>query len=251
MELHVTRIARLLVTPAEAPAFNMALDQVVLHEPPTVRFYGFDPPGLTLGYFQEAREIEGLLRACPNAVAVRRVTGGAAICHQDDLTFSIVAGADDPIFSGSIESSYDRIHDAVAAALSELGVASGRREAGVVTSDSRHSADPICFYKATRYDLVCNGRKLVGSAQRRTRERILHHGSIPLRPNPLAHAAADVSSLLGRIVGFDEMAEVLARAFARAFHLELSRQEMTDDERLAAERLVVSMFGADEWNRRR
>lgn len=245
------RPARLFVTPREHPFFNMALDEAVRADSPTFRCYGFDPAGITIGYFQRFEDVFPLREACPGSVLVRRVTGGGAIAHDGDLTFSIVARPDDPIFSGPIESSYERIHDAVADSLASLGAGASRRRREAVASDSHRDRDPICFHKATRYDLVANGRKLVGSAQRRTRERVLHHGSIPLMPNPLAPQAADVATLLGRRVEFEELADALRQAFEARFDLKLIRSEPDEDERHAARRLVIEKFGTEEWNRGR
>jgi lipoyl(octanoyl) transferase len=247
----MSRRARLLRTEKQHPFFNMALDEVVAPDPPTIRFYSFEPPGLSLGYFQRFASLDAALIERLRLVPVRRVTGGAAICHAGDLTFSIVARPADPLFAGTVEESYDRIHAAIASALAGLGVTAGRRGAGSVRSDSARGDEAICFYKATRFDLIADGSKLVGSAQRRTRERVLHHGSIPLAPNRLAPDAADLESLTGRAVGFDECAAALARAFATHFDLEWITGTVTAAERAAAQREVAERFATDAWNRKR
>src|SRR5690606_18530897 len=112
--------------------------------------------------------------------------GGAAIDHSDDLTYSLVAAPDHPLFQGEVEASYFRIHAAVAAGLAELGVETSPRADAIAASDSGRAGEVVCFHKATAFDLVWRGRKLVGSAQRRRKDRVLHHGSIPRRKNRLA-----------------------------------------------------------------
>src|SRR5262245_25434018 len=96
-------VLRSVVTEGPNPFLNMALDDAVAPDPPVLRLYSFSPPALSLGYFQKAsdfaaRDVERL-----GAVVVRRVTGGGAILHRDDLTFSLVARPDHPVFEGAIE----------------------------------------------------------------------------------------------------------------------------------------------------
>ncbi len=243
--------ARLLTTPSLHPQLNMALDEAVSAEGVTVRLYGFEPGAISLGYFQSASEFPQEWLEERGLVLVRRVTGGAAICHVGDITFSIVARPEHPILAGDVEASYHRIHEAVAAGLAILGVDSARRGDRGVQSDSTRAAEAICFYKATRFDLVAAGRKLVGSAQRRTPHRVLHHGSIPLTKNLLAPNAACVRDLVGRDVGFGEAAAALTQAFRSELRLDLVPAAIESDERLRAEQLVASRFATDEWNRRR
>ena len=169
---------RLVTTWDAEPGFNMALDEalVVADEPrPTLRFYTWRPDTLSLGYFQRWEEIQG--KDVAGAI-VRRMTGGGAIHHAAELTYSIVAGVDHPLFRGEVRASYARIHDALAVGLAKHGVRAERRGGAAVTSDD--PASTMCFHHSTDLDLVWDGAKGVGSAQRRTGHRVLHHGSIKL-----------------------------------------------------------------------
>jgi lipoate-protein ligase A len=157
------------------PARNMAIDHALLEVagPPTLRLYGWSPPGLSLGYFQAAaafRNVPG------DHVMVRRVTGGGAIYHADELTFALTLDAS--LLPMSIAGSYRTIHDAVARSLADIGVPVGWGEDG----SAGPRAQAWCFATAGPFDLVTDsGRKIVGSAQRRTKRpsaRILHHGSL-------------------------------------------------------------------------
>jgi len=174
---------RLVTTWEGAPGFNMALDEAFLLAPeprPTLRFYTWSPDTLSLGYFQRWAEIRG--KDVAGAI-VRRVTGGGAIHHTAELTYSIAADATHPLFRGEVRASYARIHDALAVGLARLGVHAARRGTRAVASDD--PASTMCFHHSTDLDLVWDGAKGVGSAQRRTHGRVLHHGSIKLGTTPL------------------------------------------------------------------
>lgn len=242
---------RLIVTPGLHPWSNMALDRALDPDRPALRLYGWAPAGLTIGYFQRADQFSPAWLEQRELVLVRRETGGAAILHRDDLTFSIVTRPDHPLARGEVEASYARIHSAVARGLRLLGVEAGARLDAPVRSDSGRHGDPVCFHKATSFDLVAAGRKLVGSAQRRTRERFLQHGSIPIRANPLAPGSACLEQLLGRQPAFDEVALSIRTGFAEELGLEFVDCEPDRGEWQATEEWVTRRFGNESWNRRR
>ncbi len=187
----------MLDTGATDPAFNMALDDVLLHGdgPPTLRLYGWSPPGLSLGWFQSP---EPFLCVPGRHRIVRRRTGGGAIYHDDEITFSLALDA--AVLPTDIAAGYALLHRAVQRALGRIGV-----EVELVAGEGgcaarARPAQPWCFAIPGPNDLVVTktGRKLVGSAQRRLRQpraRILHHGSIVLRApaaTPFCGAVADV-----------------------------------------------------------
>lgn len=242
---------RLIRSGALHPFFNMALDAALEPEPPILRLYAWDPPGLSLGYFQRAAEFPDELLAREGLVLVRRASGGAAILHRDDLTFSVVARPGDALFQGTVEESYARVHRAIARGLAGLGARAEPRLDAVARSDSGRAREAICFYRATGFDLVAGGRKLVGSAQRRTPERILHHGSIPIGRNRLAPEAACLEALLGRKLEWSEVAQAVAAGFSGELGCELVDAAPSARELEAAERLVREQFSRPEWNRRR
>ncbi len=238
--------ARLLKSGALHPFRNMALDEALDPEPPVLRLYRFDPPGLSLGYFQAAADFDAATIARLGAVLVRRATGGAAILHAHDVTFAFVARADHAVFAGPIAESYRRVHEAIALGLAELGVqatARGGDDRGAARPD-----DPVCFHAPTSFDLVVAGRKLVGSAQRRTRDRVLHHGSIPIAKNALATDASSIEDVLGRRPRAEEVEDALARGFERAFGFAFERGEPTATESARAEELARTKYGTAEWN---
>lgn len=187
----------MLDTGARAPAWNMALDDVLLHgDGPTLRLYAWSPPGLSLGYFQPFAPFA----AVPgDHHVVRRRTGGGAIYHDDEITFALTVAA--AALPGDVAASYVLLHGAVRRALASVGVETRLVDCGDGGCSRARPTRPWCFAQPGPGDLVlaCNGRKIVGSAQRRIRAprpRILHHGSIVLSApaaTPFCGAVADVA----------------------------------------------------------
>ena len=207
----------------------MGLDELLLEserERPTLRLYTWAPDTLSLGYFQRFSEVPGASLA---GAVVRRITGGGAIHHVNELTFSITAPLDHPLYRGPVGESYARVHDAIAEALVGLGVEALRR--GDRTLESDRAGTGMCFHESTPLDLAWSRRKGVGSAQRRRAGRVLHHGSIKLGSSPLE---GDVAVVGGREVSPQEVGERLASAFARRFGLVFEDEGATDGELAAA-----------------
>lgn len=208
---------RLLETWDRSPAFNMGLDETLLEDresPPSLRFYSWSPDTLSLGYFQRLADVP----AGGASAVVRRLTGGGAIHHVNELTFAFTCAATDPLYRGSVVDSYVRIHRAIASGLGELGVSAELRGAGAALSD--RSDTGMCFHDSTPIDLVWRGRKGVGSAQRRRSGRILHHGSIKLASSPLEGEIATCEQSAPE-VGVEKLAQLLRKAFEQELGLTL------------------------------
>ena len=169
---------------SRSSAMNMAIDEALLEMAvvPSIRFYRWDHPALSFGYFGKFEEVASYDRD-----VVRRWTGGGVVFHGEDLTYSIVVPASDVTFGGSAMSIYEKIHRAVCCA---LGACGQRAElATVATLHERHpEGNPAvtnrrynkdaCFTNPVRADVLSNGRKVAGAAQRRTRRGLLQQGSI-------------------------------------------------------------------------
>lgn len=226
---------RVIDTGAATPAWNMAFDACLLRSrsAPTLRVYRWSPPGLSIGWFQDPAMFAHV--AGPHHV-VRRPTGGGAIYHDDELTFSLTADAG--LLPGDIPSSYQRIHAAVAKALASVGVETRLLAASSGPQHARPRA-PWCFAEAGAFDLVLasTGRKIVGSAQRRIRfphARLLHHGSIVLcAPEPTPFCAAVAECVDPRTVEARLAAE-LALELGAALGLVVEPSEATPAELDAA-----------------
>lgn len=205
---------RLITTYGAAPDFNMGLDRALLEAdeaPPTLRLYTWSPAALSLGYFQRFDEVPRLGEA---RAIVRRITGGGAIHHANELTFSLCTALSHPLYQGPIADSYARVHRAIATALAHFGVSAELRGARPLASDREGTG--MCFHHSTDLDLVWDERKGVGSAQRRTRGRVLHHGSIKIASSPLEGDIASLERYAPRLAP-----EELAPHLLAAFHSDL------------------------------
>jgi lipoate-protein ligase A len=238
---------RLLHSWDAAPGFNMALDEALLVLPrsePTLRFYTWRPAVLSLGYFQRAADVPNLERA---KAAVRRLTGGGAIHHANELTFSIGAPQEHPLYAGAVRGSYERVHAAIAEALAELGVSARLRGGEPLPTD--RAAGGMCFERSTALDLAWDDAKGVGSAQRRTRGRVLHHGSIKLGRSELDDSVATVRAHAPELLA-KSLAERLEAAFARRFRVSFEKGE-PDEAELEHVRERAAFFTSEAFVRRR
>jgi lipoyl(octanoyl) transferase len=225
---------RLITTWGADPAFNMGLDEALLESaegPPTLRFYSWRPDTLSLGYFQRFSDVPGVETA---GAVVRRITGGGAIHHVKELTFSIAASLDHPLYRGPIADSYTRVHEAIRAALAEVGVPAEIRGARDLVSD--RTGTGMCFHKSSPIDLVWGERKGVGSAQRRKGGRVLHHGSIKLGTSPLEGEIATADEHAKGLTA-ETFAPILRSVFAKSFEATLEAAVPTPDERSRAKLL--------------
>ncbi|MFT4710658.1 MAG: lipoate-protein ligase A [Bacteroidia bacterium] len=241
---------RLITTWDAAPGWNMALDEALLlaaSAVPVLRFYTWSPDTLSLGYFQRIADVPAALAhqaaaidaeppasfagPAPGAL-VRRLTGGGAIHHTGELTFSIVAPANHPLYRGPVGPSYDRVHGAIAAALSSVGVEASPRGDAALHSDVESTG--MCFHKSASVDLVWGERKGVGSAQRRKGGHVLHHGSIKLAPTRLESGVATVEQESGTAISPEAFAPRLLDAFSRDFGAKFTPSIPTAAERDAA-----------------
>ncbi len=164
---------------------NMARDEAILHEvgrgasPATLRFYQWSPPTVSLGYFQPWADFAALPPPAGELAVVRRQTGGGAILHDRELTYSVTLPLDHPLLAEEGPTHlYDHVHGAFAALLSDYGIP-------VMPGPARsrgcsHRGPFFCFERHSCFDLLADGRKLMGSAQRRTRTAVLQQGSLIL-----------------------------------------------------------------------
>lgn len=250
-------------------ATNMAIDEAILlavmegKAPPTLRFYGWHPPCLSVGYGQPVRE-EVDVEECRAAGVdiVRRPTGGKAILHAEELTYSVILPADHPLAQGTVLDSYRRLSYGLIKGLEILGVEAW--QAGPLEDSGYTSA--ACFEVPTDYEVKWRNRKIVGSAQLRRRGGLLQHGSIPLRGDVAAivdflllsptqkqglrerlrNRAATLEEALGKSITWAETLSAMAQGFKEAFGLRLISGELTPYEREQAERLKRKYLSA-EW----
>ena len=216
---------RLLVHGTASPARNMAIDEALLREVrnPVLRIYEWNVPAVSLGYFQPAA------LAPRNRPFVRRYTGGGLVDHAHDVTYTIVLPRAHPWMKLSMPESYRHIHSGVQSALAACGI----------ESELTPAAHPIeseaSFAKPVKFDIVANDRKLSGAAQRRTREGLLHQGSI------LLHAPARNRDLR----------RAFTVAFSTRLELAMAPADLTPAEAARAADLERDRYATDAWNRQR
>lgn len=249
---------RLLQTGFETASTNMAIDRAVIvansqgKVPPTVRFYGWKPPAISIGYFQSLAEEVDLNNCRKLGVDyVRRITGGGAVFHEDELTYSIVVPESHPEIPKNIMESYGRICRALVKGLKHLGIES--------------EYVPI-------NDVVAGGRKISGSAQTRKSRTVLQHGTViidvdvdkmfsllrvpdeKIKDKLIADVKQRVTSikhLIGSEIGFDEAAVAMKKGFEEEFDVELVEGVLTEEEKQLTRKFELECFGAWEWNHKR
>ena len=175
-------IWRLMNTGALPGALNMAVDQALLQlhalgqSPPTLRFYQWQPPAVSIGYFQEPEAMNPSLCQSLGVDLIRRPTGGRAVLHQNDLTYSLIAGTREGIPS-SLPKAYQLICEGLLAGFRLIGI-----EAEFGLEKLTGPPPDICFLYSSIGDIVCQGKKFVGNAQMWSGSSMLQHGSIILEP---------------------------------------------------------------------
>jgi len=261
-------------------ATNMAVDEAILlaHSagkvPPTLRFYGWQPAAVSLGYFQRATSEIDLDKCKAHQVdVVRRLTGGRAVLHDAELTYSIVVQEDYPLIPKTITASYRYFSDGLLAGLTALGIqAKMTVPVAAYGQGKKQPASAACFDAPSHYEVTVHGRKMIGSAQVRKNGVILQHGSVLLRfsaeqfvellrlPSAekreqtvemLKSRATSIEEVLGRPVTWQEVYEPMPEAFEAALGITLVSGELTEEERAISIELAATKYSQDSWNRLR
>lgn len=218
---------KFLLDGAHRGAWNMAVDEALLDsdEPCFLRVYRWEPAALSLGYFQKLDATELIPFREAGIDIVRRLTGGGAILHAHELTYSLTGTVGEAPFDGIIEASYRCVHNAWISALAEIGLqARSADEAPRVLS---HSEQPfLCFARSTRLDVVAGERKLIGSAKRERRGRALQHGSVILEAHEQGGVVASVNQLATRPFTPDQLATSFAQKLATSLGKELTPSQL-------------------------
>lgn len=262
-------------------AFNMALDEALLDWnsegkiPPVIRFYGWEPATLSIGYFQKVeKEINMDMVKQHGLGFVRRPTGGRGVLHEHELTYSVIVSEEHPDMPKTVTEAYRVISEGILKGFHNLGMdayfAVPKTEADRESLKNPRSA--VCFDATSWYELVVEGRKVAGSAQTRQKGVILQHGSILLDldedklfslfkyPNERVKERMQ-KAFKSKAVAINEIAkenvtiEMAKKAFKAGFEegldIELEPYELTEEELAYVHKIAKERYESDEWNFKR
>ncbi|MFW6006682.1 MAG: lipoate--protein ligase family protein [Bacillota bacterium] len=271
---------RLIDTGINNAYYNMAVDEAIMKAsrkdlvPPTIRFYQWSPPGLTLGYSQTGKQVVNEKKCKQNQVdVVRRLTGGRTILHDDELTYSIIVKEDSGILPGSIIDSYKIISEGIVKGFKILNI-----PVDLKPFDKNKSRDKgfsaACFDSPSWYEVLINGKKLVGSAQTRRKGIILQHGSLPFsidaeklynllkingdRKNKIRNKmvkrflnkATAVNNVSEKNISPGELKKSLKKGWETVFKVSLKPGSLIQQEKIWVKKLIREKYKTREWNYR-
>lgn len=252
----------------------MAVDEALVRSigaRPAFRVYGWQPPAVSFGYAQRiSREVNAQKVRARGIDIVRRPTGGRAVLHWNELTYSVVCPADNPVMGGNINEAYRRISEGLLAGIRALGVDA--------TFESRRQTQPSprgkeltspCFTSTAQYEVKFRGRKLIGSAQQRIGKMLLQHGSLLLGPEhkqiadllpsdkpglkkrfarELDRHTISLSEALASPIDFDTAATAIRQGIQKTFNIQLIEAALSKTEIAETQRLIAEKYATHEWN---
>lgn len=266
---------RLIVHPPYDGAWNMAVDEAILEsvssktQPPTLRLYDWAPYTLSLGHAQPVADVNIPALKENNWTLVRRPTGGRAILHANEMTYSVCAPTDEMAISGGVLESYQKISNALLCALEIIGIKADSKKKK--ESDSGLAHDPVCFQYPSDYEITFHEKKLIGSAQARKKNGVLQHGSIPLFGEisriievlnfsnelnkqdaklRLLQRATTVKESLGKDISWFKFASAISEGFRQKLDIIFINGSLTKLELARAAQIFREKFANDSWTLR-
>ncbi|UII54821.1 lipoate--protein ligase family protein [Cytobacillus spongiae] len=264
-----------------SPSFNMALDEALLDWnsqgkiPPVIRFYGWDPATLSIGYFQKVEKEINMEAVQEHGLGfVRRPTGGRGVLHEHELTYSVIVSEEHPDMPNTVTEAYRVISEGILKGFHHLGL---EAYFAVPRTDEERSSlknprSAVCFDAPSWYELVVEGRKVAGSAQTRQKGVILQHGSILLDldedklfslfkyPNDrvkermqkaFKNKAVAINEISPRTITLNEAKEAFKKGFEEGLNIKLEPYELTPDEISIVEQLAKDRYENPKWNFKR
>lgn len=256
-------------------ATNMALDECLLNWhnegriPPTLRFYGWSYPSLSAGQFQKVdRSInfDGITKH--NCEFVRRLTGGSAVLHDDELTYSIVVSESHPNIPQSITEAYYILSKGVLEGYKELNI---HADYAIPEREMLKERTEVCFEKTAYYEMIVDGKKISGNAQTRKNGILLQHGSIPMsidedmlfemfkfssdslrkrQQKNFSKKAISINQLTSKSHTYEELADAFLKGFKRGLNIDVEPLVLTDANWLEIKKLAEEKYRTKEWNMR-
>jgi len=277
---------RFIYTGQGDPYFNMAVDEALLSSvqdgsSPILRLYDWNPPGVSIGYFQAVNKTVDMDKCLRKGVKlVRRITGGRAVLHNnEELTYSFSGSCKIfPELGNTVSETYKQISKALLSSLSFLGVEAQwvKPSGGMINKEDpayKKEGKPYtktsfilpCFSSFSRYEISCQGRKLVGSAQRRFGEIFLQHGSILIKKGvlelsdflpansliegvKLLENSTSIEEIKGRKIERHEIIRALRKGFSELFQKVFKEDSLTTEELKTAQKLTIDKYLKNYWN---
>jgi lipoate-protein ligase A len=272
---------RLIKTAPANGAWNMAADEALLESIgvnrslPVLRLYAWSPPCLSLGYAQPFSDVLHDKLAERGWHVVRRLTGGRAILHTDELTYSVIVSTHEPRLAGGILESYLRLSHALLKAVHDLGVPAQAMPQAPQAADTPKNQNPVCFQVPSNYEITFQGKKLLGSAQARKKEGILQHGTLPLHGDlsrilqvlnldhdrqevmdyaevekDLLDRATTMQAVRGIPISWEEAAAAFENAFTEILNIQFLPGSLTPEEQDRTQQLVNGKYTDESWTGR-
>ncbi|MGM0828312.1 MAG: lipoate--protein ligase family protein [Bacillota bacterium] len=264
-----------------SPSYNMALDEALLdwHSegkiPPTIRFYGWDPATLSIGYFQKVEKEINLDAVKEHGLGfVRRPTGGRGVLHEHELTYSVIVSEEHPEMPKTVTEAYRVISEGILKGFQGLGLEA--YFAVPKTAEEREGLknprSAVCFDAPSWYELVVEGRKVAGSAQTRQKGVILQHGSILLdldedklfslfnypsdrvkerMQRAFKSKAVAMNEISSETVTMDMAKEAFKKGFEEGLNIHLEPYELSKEETQYVVDLAGTRYESDDWNFKR
>lgn len=262
----------------KSPAYNMALDEALLNWhsigkiPPTIRFYGWDPATLSIGYFQKVEKEINMAAVHKHQLGfVRRPTGGRGVLHDKELTYSVIVSEDHPRMPQSVTEAYRVISEGILEGFKSAGLDAyfAIPESKQEKEDLKNPRSAVCFDAPSWYELVVEGRKVAGSAQTRQKGVILQHGSIILdidedllfdlflypsekvkerMKRNFKNKAVSINSLREVPLTLEEAKQFFKIGFEKGLHISLEPYELRQEEEEEVRSIMKSRYENDDWN---
>ncbi|MEH7441873.1 biotin/lipoate A/B protein ligase family protein [Bacillus sp. JJ1122] len=264
-----------------SPSFNMALDEALLDWhgsgkiPPVIRFYGWNPASLSVGYFQNIeKEIDMEAVKQHGLGFVRRPTGGRGVLHEHELTYSVIVTEEHPEMPKTVTEAYRVISEGILQGFQKLGLEAyfAVPKTSAEKDALKNPRSAVCFDAPSWYELVVEGRKVAGSAQTRQKGVILQHGSILLDldedklfslfkyPNERVKErmqkafktkAVAINEISSRTITIDEAKEAFKAGFEDGLGIHLEPYTLSESELEYVNKLAKDKYESDEWNFKR
>jgi len=263
---------RLILNSPSEGAWNMAVDEAILESSiqkkvlPTLRLFAWHPYTLSLGHAQPVSNINLMRLNSKGWGLVRRPTGGKAILHADEMTYSVCAPNDNLLVRGNVIESYRRLSQGLLQGLAILGIAADSKPKN--ENERGLTANPVCFQYPSDYEITFNNKKLIGSAQARKKNGVLQHGSIPLfgdisritqvlnyknereellSRDLLITRATTIFEILKRKINWFEMAEAITLGFSKALNIQFIEDRLTRQELERSYDIYRTKYSNQNW----